>query len=239
MPNKLAIITVHYGETKNLFKTINSIDLQTEKPDKHIIVSKKFINIKKNKKYRTVIFNKDKSLYDAMNIGQSKLKNFNILFLNSGDIFFSNNSIWNIKVYSRIYRNKCIVFKTLLKNGKDVFEPNKKYFNSSSFLQHPSFVAPIILNLIKFNDQLSILSDGFWMNENIKKYKYKKINKKISILELGGISSKPNLKLIIESFTISITKGIKELLKIAIFIFLSKKKYYQIIYKNKYNVNEI
>ena len=40
MKNKIAIVTVHAGSTKNLIKTIDSINTQFVKPDLHLIVSK-------------------------------------------------------------------------------------------------------------------------------------------------------------------------------------------------------
>lgn len=44
MKNKIAIVTVHAGSTKNLIKTIDSINTQFVKPDLHLIVSKNYDN---------------------------------------------------------------------------------------------------------------------------------------------------------------------------------------------------
>ena len=68
MLSKLAIITVHSGSLKKLYITLNSVNNQSIKPDLHLIVSKNYININNNINYRKFIFNKDKSLYNAMNI---------------------------------------------------------------------------------------------------------------------------------------------------------------------------
>ena len=42
MKNKIAIVTVHAGDTDNLIKTIKSINSQCVKPDLHLIVSKNY-----------------------------------------------------------------------------------------------------------------------------------------------------------------------------------------------------
>ena len=44
MRPKLAIVTVHAGDIKNLIKTIKSVNSQILKPDLHLIVSKDFDN---------------------------------------------------------------------------------------------------------------------------------------------------------------------------------------------------
>ena len=52
--NKLAVITIHKGDIKNLIKTINSIDKQLVLPDLHLILihhsTSDEIKIKKKKK---------------------------------------------------------------------------------------------------------------------------------------------------------------------------------------------
>ena len=69
--NKLAVITIHKGDIKNLIKTINSIDKQLVFPDLHLILihhsTSGDIKIKK-KKNRKILISKDRSLYQAMNM---------------------------------------------------------------------------------------------------------------------------------------------------------------------------
>ena len=70
----ISIITIHKGQIENLIKTLNSIDNQKVKNFKNYVISP-FIpktELKKfKKKYRKFIIGKDKSLYNAMNIGLS------------------------------------------------------------------------------------------------------------------------------------------------------------------------
>lgn len=188
------------------------------------------MNINNSIIFRRFFFNKDKSLYNAMNIGQVLSCNYSFLFLNSGDYFYSKNSISIIKRYTEIYPSKCLIFKTVLKYNNLTFEPNNNFFNSDSFCQHPSFVCPGHRRKTKFDEEYSILSDGIWMQNQKKRFGYKKINLKISVINLGGISSDPKLSSIKEYFSFSIKEGFKELVKFFIKMIFSKKNFYKIIF---------
>lgn len=171
-----------------------------------------------------------------MNIGQALSGNYSVLYLNSGDYFYSKNSISIIKRYIEIYPRKCLIFKTILKYNNLTFEPNNNYFYSSTFRQHPSFICPSHRRKIKFNEEYSILSDGIWMESQNKRFGYKKINSKISILSLGGISSDPKLLSIKEYFSFSIKEGLKETLKFLIKLIFNKNNFYKIIFKKNFNL---
>ena len=234
MSNKLAIITVHSGCLKKLFLTLKSVMNQKKKPDLHLVVSKKYININNSIKFRKFFFNKDKSLYNAMNIGQVLSRDYSFLYLNSGDYFYSKNSISIIKRHIEIYPRKCLIFKTILKYNNLIFEPNNNFFYSDGFRQHPSYVCPSHRRKTKFNEKFKILSDGIWMQNQNKRFGYKKINSKISVLSLGGISSDPKLFSIKENFSFSIKEGLKETLKFFIKIVLSKNNFYKIIFRKNF-----
>ena len=100
LKNSIAVITINKDCSKDLAKTIRSVDNQYLRPNMHLIVAKKIDNtlVKKfKKKYRKFIIGKDNSLFNAMNIGLKNTWKYNIIFLNSGDIFLDNKSIFNIK----------------------------------------------------------------------------------------------------------------------------------------------
>ena len=67
-----------------------------------------------------------------------------------------------------------------------------------------------------------------------ERFGYKKINLKISILSLGGISTNPKLDSIKEYFSFSLKEGLKELLKFFIKAILSNKNFYKIILKKNF-----
>ena len=68
----LVVITVHKGPIQKLKNTLRSIDTQICVPYRNIVIAKnislyQIANFKK--KNRILILNKDKSIYNAMNIG--------------------------------------------------------------------------------------------------------------------------------------------------------------------------
>lgn len=238
MTCKLAIITIHSGDIRNLIKTVNSVSKQIEKPDLHLIISKKFNTFFcQDKRSSTIKFvrKKDKSLYNAMNIGQLYTQKYSIIFLNSGDILYRNNTLNLIKP-KIANNNKCLNFKTLLQYGKKKFFIKNSVFYNNNFFSHPSFVRPPVKKSIKFNEYFNVIADSFWMRSNVELYRIKKIPDIISIHFLGGVSSSPNFFSIKDNFKFSLLYGIKELLKFIIFIILKQPKYYSFIFDKKFSI---
>ena len=88
----------------------------------------------------------------------------------------------------------------------------KKYFLSKSYLPHPGFIRPPIINnsFIKYIENFETISDGIWMLSNTKIFKQQKISKNFVIHELGGVSTVPTFKLMNEKFRLSKSHFIKE-----------------------------
>ena len=232
------IITVSDGNLKTLTPTLNSIDNQNYKNFKNFIISKKKIRNIKSKyktKKRIFIFKKNSSIYEAMNCGINKSKNNHIIFLNSGDIFFSRSSLKIILQQAIKYPKKCLMFISVLKNGQDYFIPKKNIFFSKNFLTHSSFVRPPNSNDIGFNIKNMVTADGDWMKNNINKFKIKKFYNSVTTFYLGGVSnlpSKKSLKMKINTGLISLSK---ELLKFFLLKLINKNLFYKIIYYFKYD----
>lgn len=239
---KIAIITVHNTTKYDLEKTLKSIDSQSRKPDLSLVIAKqvKGLNVNKFKKnYRSFIIGKDKSLWNAMNIGIKFTKEYFILYLNSGDKFYDKNSILHIQ---RNIRFKFItyIFKTELVFEKISFIPKKQYFLNKNYSPHPSFIrSPINSNRLNlFNEKNLINSDGEWMKHEREKKVVKKIDKIITTHYLGGRSTNPTLSSIKILLSDSIYSGIKEIIKFIIHIILKKKYYYKLIYFFRYETRK-
>ena len=230
------IITIHKGDINLLKKTIFSVDKQSNKPYRHLVISAdlKLSECKKfRKKYRSFILGQDNSIYNAMNIGLQKTKKNYVLFLNSGDTFVNSKIIKAI--LDKLCKKKCYIFKTALNYKKNLFVPLDNYFFSSNYLAHPSFIIPPSDDkVVLYSEKFNIISDGLWMKQKIKKYGIIKVNKIITIHSLGGISSKPNFQHAVENFRISIISGAKEMIKIILYNILRKNFYYQLIYSRKF-----
>lgn len=235
----LAIVTIHKGKFADLLKTTTSVDLQKKKPLKHIVVARnlELSQLKSIKaKYRIVIHNQDKSIYNAMNIGLKLTTNNYLLFLNSGDSFVNNNIISCI--FNFIKKEKrCLIFKTQIVYKNRCYFPKYKFFTSGNYLPHPSFIRPPIkrARIYKFNENLKIISDGIWMKKNLKKYDYKKIDKIITKHYIGGVSSVPSLNLIQDKAKVSFWESFKECIKLILYYILKDKYFYQLILKNNFD----
>ena len=228
--SNIIVVTINYDNLNDLIKTLDSVDNQTVKPYKHIIITRKlnFNKLKKiKKKYRKFIIGKDSSLYNAMNIGKKQSINSPVIFLNGGDIFYNSNSINLIqRYYKSLVKNKVIVFKTVLVNKKDFFYPKENFFKKKNYLPHSSF---IFFNSkynsdIYFDEKLIVTADGKFMREILKKSNgLVKVNYNLVIQNLDGQSSNPSLRTIYLRFNENILSGLKETIKLFIRFFLSKK----------------
>ena len=241
MENKIAIITIHNGDAKDLEITLNSIDYQKLKPNLSLVIIKKINNFNfkfYKKKYRRFIIGKDKSLWNAMNIGLRYTKKFNIIFLNSGDVFFSNRSLNYVKKNIIKNQNKTLIFKTALKYKKKIFLPKDSYFVSQNYSPHPSFIRPPTFKrgINFFNEKNKINADGFWMRTIRNETGYKKIDKILSIHFLGGQSSNPTINSILQLIKYDIFGGLKEMVKFCLIKFFSQENYYKVIYHSKFKI---
>ena len=240
----LVIITVHSGPIIFLKKTLQSIDTQIVAPHHNIVVATRTSlyrtkHLKKN--YRTFVINKDKSIYNAMNIAlrDKVIKNNYIIFLNSGDIFLNKRSIFNVKKY--FLPKKIVIGSTILNLESDYYQIKKYFFEKKKYSPHGSFFCDSsLLNSSKksdfFDEKRLIDADGLWMSRiiNNNKKKFIKINKNISIHSLGGISTSPSIKTIVHYFKINLILCFKEFIKFILKILLRKKFYFRFIYFVKY-----
>ena len=102
--NSFSIVTINKNNAEGLEQTIKSVREQKIKNFKkeHIIIDggssdNSLKIIKKNKKLFSYYQSKsDKGIYNAMNIGVNKSKMYWLIFLNSGDVFCTKNTLYNI-----------------------------------------------------------------------------------------------------------------------------------------------
>ena len=215
------IITISDGEINSLKKTLNSIDQQKYKNYRNIIISKnkiKLPNKNLHNQKRKFFHRKNSSIYEAMNFGIKKSKNKFVIFLNSGDKFFSKFSLNKLSKYINKKKfNSCMMFVSVLKNGKDYFVPKQKTFFSRNYLTHSSFIRPPEVNDFGFNINNKITADGDWMKQNIKKFGIKKIYLPLSVFYLGGVSNLPSIRSLKMKFNTGFLSILKEIIKFILF----------------------
>ena len=194
-----SIITPTKNSEKTIKNTIRSLNNQVYKKFEHIVLDSnskdKTIEIcRKYARYKIRIYRKkDKGLYYAMNEGILKSKGEIIAFLNSDD-WFNKNTLKNVNT-------------TFVQNNSDIIYGNSKFYKKKRFyfynlcdidkidytnsLSHPSiFYKRYVLKKNLYNTKFKISSDYDLTLRLIKKrYKFFYLNKFLSNISLGGISS--------------------------------------------------
>lgn len=211
-----SIITVTLNAKAELEKTIKSIQKQNYKNFIHIIkdgLSQDKTNEMDFSKYKNIKFieNKDDGVYDAMNQAIDYVENEFIIYLNSGDTFYSKETLKYLaeKINSNpnyyIYVGGTIQIDRNSKKIKRLIGKSNLYkYLPLSQLPHPSFVIrkSILRKLeIPFDPNLKIASDYkqqlILRKKNLWKVLY--LKKILSVMPLGGISNK-NKNSILEGY---------------------------------------
>lgn len=207
--SKLSIITVNYNNLEGLKKTIESVSSQTWQEFEHIIIdggstdgSVAYIE-SKAQLFEYWVSEPDKGVYQAMNKGIAKASGEYLLFLNSGDHFYTHKILeknhQEIKDAAIIYFNLQVVegHKVFIKDYPEVL--SFSYFVKDT-LPHPAtFIAKRAFEKTNFyKEDFKILSDWKFFIDSICKYNlsYKKINTTLSTFYIGGMSSNPSNRVI-------------------------------------------
>ena len=198
---KLSIITVNLNNLAGLEKTVENVLQQSFKDFEYLIIDggsidgcKEFIE-SASTKLTYWQSKKDKGIYDAMNQGIEKATGEYLLFLNSGDTFYSKSVLQNIefKLSADItYGN----LEFIERDKTWIMEPpsvlNFSYFIKKS-LPHPSsFIKrELFLNYGFYNTNMKICADWAFFIDAICLYNvsYKHIPITVSSFKTDGISS--------------------------------------------------
>jgi glycosyltransferase involved in cell wall biosynthesis len=201
---KISIITVTYNNLEGLQKTVDSASSQTWQSFEHIIIdggstdgSVAYI-ASKSDRFAYWVSEPDKGVYHAMNKGIAQASGEYLLFLNSGDHFFSAKALE--QNHQAIKDQVIIYFNLQVVEGNQVFIKEYPELLSFSYfvkdtLPHPAtFIAKVAFEKTNlYNEDFRILSDWKFFIDSICKYNlsYKKINTTLSTFYIGGMSSNP------------------------------------------------
>ena len=197
-----SIITPVLNNKNGLLKTIESIKKQSLPNYEHIVIdggsTDGTLEIIKNEKNITEwISEKDKGIYDAINKGLKISRGKYINTINSGDYYYSHDSLKIIKDYFE-KNDVSFIFGAVLK--KKVFykyEPDKMLWTFNFYPAHSSgfFIKKKAHDEIgNYNLRYPCSSDYDFFWRLIKKNKHKglstKKNEIIGVFESGGFSAK-------------------------------------------------
>ncbi|MGN6267194.1 MAG: glycosyltransferase family 2 protein [Ginsengibacter sp.] len=204
---KLSIITINLNNIEGLQKTIESVFAQTFTDYEYIIIDGGSTDgsvdeIKKHQnKLVYWISENDKGIYNAMNKGIVKANGEYILFMNSGDYFYADNT--TKEVFQKSNNEDIIYGDAVSVNEKDqvkrvITYPERLTFKHflTKTIHHTSCV--IKTDLFKkyglYNEENKIVSDWEFFIKAICLYHvgYKYLNFPFSCFRADGISSLPN-----------------------------------------------
>jgi glycosyltransferase involved in cell wall biosynthesis len=200
----ISIITISYNDKVGIEKTIQSVLNQSyvnveyividgDSTDGTIDVIKKYEN-----KITSWISEKDSGISDAFNKGVNYAKGDWLIFMNSGDVFYSEDSLKEIVDSEILNSDLSLVYfgKTILTNDRGnnhVFgnELDKKKFTKRMTIPHQStFFHPEYFKKYGLFDTKFKIAMDYELLLRSKRYDYVFIDKIISQVETGGISQK-------------------------------------------------
>ncbi|KIA85258.1 glycosyltransferase family 2 protein [Flavobacterium sp. AED] len=210
MNKKISIITINYNNLVGLKRTVESVLNQTWKEFEYIVIdggstdgSMTYIE-SQNEHINYWVSETDNGIYNAMNKGILKATGEYLLFLNSGDYFYSDTSLQENQ--NRIANHDLIYFNLNVIDDNNRFL--KKYPNQLSFfyfrndtLPHPAtFIRASLFSKIgMYDESFKIVSDWKFFMESICKFNcsYIRIDETLATFHLDGLSSDPQNKILI------------------------------------------
>lgn len=205
---KLSIITINLNHAEGLKRTFQSIIEQSFQDFEYILIdgdsNDGSIEAIDSFRHRInhMLVERDSGIYNAMNKGIQLASGTYLLFLNSGDVLYSNRTIQSI--ISLLGREGIIYGDLIWRDGLSTCYPSNLQFSflkKRSLPHQASFIKKEVFDHVGLYDEnLRITSDWKFFLNAICKFNvtYKKIDQIIAIQEPGGISDSVNRNMGIE-----------------------------------------
>ena len=216
---KISIITVTFNNAAVLEDCIKSVLNQSHNSIEHIVIDggSKDNTINILKKYQNhfskFISESDQGIYHAMNKGIKMSSGRWIIFMNSGDLFYKKNVLYNF--LSENIKNCDIVYGDTLVSAKNLrYTINSKSFKHKTLLMpfcHQSvFVKSNILKKRSFSLKYRFSSDfDFFYYCYLSRKKFQKIDYIISKVKSGGFADKNRQMVLTKTWLLLKKKEIK------------------------------
>lgn len=203
---KISIITINYNNAKGLSNTIQSVLSQTYGGYEYIIIdggstdgSLEVIE-KSSDAISYWVSEPDEGIYNAMNKGIKKSSGEYLLMLNSGDMFYENDTLEKC-IRKKLDEDICFGDAFSFGAGNDFFVHFPEKINFSLFLQHgihhqSVFVRRNLHDSVGFySEKLKIVSDWCFFIDAFCKYNcsYKHLPVVVSSCPRDGISCDPDM----------------------------------------------
>ena len=198
---KISIITINYNNEVGLKRTLESVVQQSYKDFEFIVIDggSTDSSVSLIKQYEgsinTWISEKDNGIYNALNKGIQRATGDYLLFLNSGDHFFSNTVLE--KNYSELDGTDLVCFDIhVLGQGFDQINThpdtiNFSYLFEETFAHQSVFIKRSLFDIVGLYDEsLKIVSDWKFFIHALATYhcSYKCVHNTLSVYYFDGIS---------------------------------------------------
>lgn len=195
---RLSVITINYNNCDGLRKTIESVVRQTYKDIEYIIIdggsTDGSVDVIKEfeDKINYWVSESDNGCYHAMNKGTEIASGDYVIFMNSGDCFYSDNVIAE---FARLNPTEDVLCGDMYLSLGCVNTPPEeltfRYFYEGNLPHQACFIKTSLQKLHPYNENLKIVSDWefFLKILVLNNGSYRKINQIISYFDFGGISS--------------------------------------------------
>jgi glycosyltransferase involved in cell wall biosynthesis len=195
---RLSVITINYNNQEGLRKTIESVVKQTYNDIEYIIIdggsTDGSVDVIKEfeDKINYWVSESDNGCYHAMNKGTELASGDYVIFMNSGDCFYSDNVIAE---FARLNPTEDVLCGDMYLSLGCVNTPPEeltfRYFYEGNLPHQACFIKTSLQKLHPYNENLKIVSDWefFLKILVLNNGSYRKINQIISYFDFGGISS--------------------------------------------------
>ena len=210
-------VTISRFFDKELTQSLECIFSQSLLPEKIILVVSKISDAERDELLLTIppdlmgrmafAFNRDCSLYNAMNIGLSLVPAYShCIFINAGDYFYDRHTVSLMQKYQEAYPGVSIAFSTIQQFENQSFLRYSKPSRHSLFVRlftwfipealppHQGFLYYKVPNSPYFNESNSISADSRWIHSIIKNSSVEYSDHVVSRFILGGISNSLSFK---------------------------------------------
>lgn len=205
---KFSVITINLNNRLGLEKTIQSVLFQNFNNFEFIVIDGKsndgsieLLNQYSNN-ISTIISEKDGGIYEAMNKGIKIASGEYLVFLNSGDVFYTNDVLLNVSIAG--LNSDLLIGKIKIGEAVHSFPKKlKKLFFLQYGIAHPStFIKRVLFVKYGFYNQVNkITSDWEFFFSVLFKHScsYSFLDEIVVDFDATGISSNPNNSLIINA----------------------------------------
>ena len=197
---KLSIITINYNNLNGLLRTRESIICQTFKDYEWIVIdggstdgAKEFLQ-EHNDEFAYWCSEKDKGVYNAQNKGITKAKGEYLIFMNSGDSFFSRDTLEKVFSQERtadiLYGNWIQVYNDGRMEQKNAPEDVSLHFFFNNNICHQAmFIKNSVMALSPYDEGFRIYADwAKWIELLLAKCTFEYVNVTICRFTMDGIS---------------------------------------------------